>query len=95
MAGCGEITVMQWGVRIQFLAIFLWLTSFSSLAVELSQSKVGQQVLLFPFFTTDNGWDTYINLTLGEGDIVKVRVRSGEDGSEANSFCQWNTRIPR
>ncbi len=81
---------MQYGVRIQFLAIFLWLTSFSSLAVELDQSGMGQ-VLIFPFFTTDNGWDTYINLTLGEGQVLKVRVKSSEDGSEVNSFSIYSS----
>ena len=82
---------MQSGVRIQLLAIFLWLTSLSSLAVELDQSGMGQ-VLIFPFFTTDNGWDTYINLTLDEGEILKVRVKSNEDGSEVNSFSIYSSQ---
>jgi hypothetical protein len=58
-----------------------------ALAVERSDNGKGQ-VLLFPFFTTENGWDSYINTILSVSDrkYLKVRVLNGVDGAVVNSF---------
>ena len=57
-------------------------------AVERNNFGKGQ-VLLFPFFNAENGWNTLINVTLPPfflGHILKVRVLDGEDGVAVNTF---------
>lgn len=46
------------------------------------------QVLLFPFVTGENGWDTYLNLSLSRegGQIVRLRVLEPRDGALIDSF---------
>lgn len=57
-------------------------------AVERNDAGKGQ-VLLFPFFTTENGWDTYLNIVLLSeryDEVLKVRVLDGVDGAVVNTF---------
>jgi len=79
-------------------SIMFWLLatvaiSFSSysFAVRLGQNGKGQ-VLIFPFITAQNNWDTYVDLTLnGSGgatvpSILKIYIRDGVNGEIVNGF---------
>lgn len=69
--------------------LFVWLCTYlpSALAVERDFFGAGQ-VLLFPFFTTENGWDTYLNVSAryDRPNILKVRVLDSEDGVAVDIF---------
>lgn len=60
------------------------------LALAVARDDAGKgQVLLFPFFTTENDWDTYINIVLlseANDEVLKVRVLDGVDGNVVNTF---------
>lgn len=66
------------------LGLLLAIAAASARAVELSGDG---EVLVFPFFSADNGWDSLINISSGsEPAILKIRVREGVDGVEVGSF---------
>lgn len=71
----------------------------NAFAVRLSQHGKGQ-VLIFPFFTAQNGWDTYIDLSLdgstGESapHALKVYIRDGVDGEIVNGFNIYSNADP-
>jgi len=70
------------------LACTLIISASFAFAVQRNDSGKGQ-VLLFPFFTTENGWDTYINLVLlsvNVNEAFKIRVLDGVDGQVVNTF---------
>lgn len=58
-------------------------------AVEVSGDG---EVLVFPFFGADKGWDSLINITLGsEPAVLKIRVRDGVDGVEVGRFNVYSS----
>jgi hypothetical protein len=69
------------------LLSILWLISTQLQAVQLRNDNRGN-VLILPFFTTENNWDSLINITAGGGQsvILKLRIRDSIDGNEINSF---------
>lgn len=57
-----------------------------ALAASLDANGRGQ-VLLFPFVTSQEGWDTYLGLNLGPpGHIVRLRFLDPVDGKELHTF---------
>ncbi len=70
-----------------FLLLSLWFVTLRIEAIELRHDHKGN-VLLLPFFTANNHWDSLINITITSGElaILKLRVRDGIDGKEVNSF---------
>ena len=80
--------------RPTFLAVLLaWVIPMHAQCVQLGEAGVGE-VLVFPFFNTEMGWDTYLELTLDGGDtpqIIKIHVRDDINGDIINSFnlYQW------
>lgn len=69
--------------------IFGLLCTYLSSASAVQRDYFGEgQVLLFPFFTAENGWDTYLNVSTryDRSIILKVRVLDGEDGVVVNTF---------
>lgn len=77
------------GSRITLLALALsaMLGSTSAGAVHISPSGTGQ-VLIFPYYTVRNGFNTLINIanTQGNAKIVKVRFRESLNGREVLNF---------
>ena len=70
------------------VAFCMLLTSLPNFAVERDNGGKGQ-VLLFPFFTTENGWDTYLNvvlLSVRTDEVLKVRIIDGDDGAVVDTF---------
>ena len=72
------------------LILFVFLAIATQIAHAAVRDDSGKgQVLLFPFFTTENGWDTYINIVLlaeAHDEVLKVRVLDGVDGAVVNTF---------
>ena len=70
--------------------LFLSLVVITQLASAVGRDNDGHgQVLLVPFFTTTNGWDTYIDVTRKPSTVqtvLKIRVLDGETGLLVNSF---------
>ncbi len=56
-------------------------------AVNIAQNGLGQ-VLVFPYYTTRNGWNTYFNITNTSNKTVaiKVRWREGMNSRDARDF---------
>jgi hypothetical protein len=56
-------------------------------AVNIAQDGVGE-VLLFPYYTVRNGWDTYVHLTNTSTDTVlaKIRFREAKNSREVRDF---------
>src|SRR5690606_19763494 len=56
-------------------------------AVNISGDGLGE-VLLFPYYTTNNGYDTYINITnTSENAVVfKIRFREAYNSRDARDF---------
>jgi len=70
------------------IVIFTWLPTTHAHSVQLGKAGVGE-VLVFPFFNANMGWDTYLDITFDGGNtpqIVKIHVREGIDGDIVNSF---------
>ncbi len=66
-------------------------------SVELMNNQPGE-VLLFPFFTAENGWDTYINLSLAGpsfqgGVAAKIRILDGVTGEVVKDFNIYPGRL--
>lgn len=84
-------TLLLKSILFWFSIIVVCIDSNSASAVKLGQNGKGQ-VLIFPFFTAQNGWDTYIDLTLDGSSgatvptILKIYVRDGVDGEIVNGF---------
>lgn len=88
-----------------FVAILLWylitsiyLGSNYTYAVQAGHNGSGQ-VLIFPFFTAHNGWDTYIDLTLNGGGstappMLKIYIREGVNGDIVRAFNVYTGRNP-
>ena len=53
-------------------------------AVNVSSNDRGE-VLLFPLYTAQNGWDTYLNL-FTQGGLVHIKFRSAQTGEVLDSF---------
>lgn len=71
-----------------FIVVFLFCSAIPALSVVRVDSGKGQ-VLLYPFFTTENGWDTYINVVLlseTNDEVLKVRILDGVTGAVSNTF---------
>ncbi len=69
-------------------AVLLLITLASHAAgAKLSPNGRGQ-VLLFPFVTAENGWDTFIglNLDVTGGHIVRLRFMHPKDGTALHTF---------
>lgn len=65
------------------------LFAYIPLATAVERDYFGEgQVLLFPFFTVENDWDTYVNVSLTPRDenILKLRVLDGADGNVVDTF---------
>ncbi len=73
--------------RVLAMLVVLILSMEQANAVSLGKNGRGQ-VLLFPFVTAQNGWDTYLglNLSLFGGQIVKLRFLDARDGELVQSF---------
>lgn len=56
-------------------------------AVNVSQNGLGQ-VMLFPYYTVKNGYDTYVHLTNTSSDtvLVKIRFREALNSREVRDF---------
>jgi hypothetical protein len=66
------------------LALILAFVGTPAHAVEVRSDG---EVLVFPFFGADNGWDSLIDISIGpESAILKIRVRDGVNGAEVGSF---------
>ncbi len=86
-------------IRVFTLLALLSVLPVPSLGVELVHDRPGQ-VLLFPMFTTENGWDTYI--TVMPQDLTRsydrtagmftVRFLRGRDGTPIKTFNVYNAR---
>ncbi len=73
---------------ITLLLTGLWLVSSNSSAVQLRHDHRGE-VLIFPFFSAENGWESLIHISRseqGNSKLLKLRVREGINGKEVNSF---------
>lgn len=76
--------------------LVIWLACLAPFASAVERSDNGKgQVLLFPFFTTENGWDTYVNVIFPPqtgAKFLKVRVLDGVDGAVVNTFNVYTKR---
>jgi len=59
-------------------------------SISLDRDGAGQ-VLLYPFFTVENGWDTYINVSIPPfgGRILRMRILEPEHGELVKSFTLY------
>jgi len=75
--------------RPTFIAVLLaCVIPLHAHSVQLGENGVGE-VLVFPFFNANMGWDTYLDLTFYSGDtpqMVKIHVRDDINGDITNSF---------
>ncbi len=92
---------------ITLLLTGLWLVSSNSSAVQLRHDHRGE-VLIFPFFSAENDWESLIHIPGSEGEdraifafpgseenismILKLRVREGINGKEVNRFNIYTYR---
>lgn len=85
------------------IILFVFLLTYStSQAIELRQNG-GGEVLIFPFFSVEKGWDALLTVSTSvefEGrffqrsaGIFKVRVRDAVDGKLVKGFTVYNTGI--
>lgn len=83
-------------IRYLMLSLILLFTAKSLAAddsMKITQDGVGE-VLIFPFFTTQNGWDTYINVFRHSGrypissasPLLHLKFRSAETGDVVKSL---------
>ncbi len=79
-------------MKIIILLASIWSLSTSLSAVELSRDNRGE-VLIFPLFNTNNGWDSLISISAQPyiPNIFRVRVREGENGAQVNTFYVYNS----
>ncbi len=69
------------------IAVVVLMTAFHCSAVERDDSGLGQ-VLLFPFFTTVNGWDSYLNISRPTS-VLRIRVIDGLTGTATSTFAAY------
>ncbi|RVU29430.1 hypothetical protein [Neptunomonas marina] len=86
----------KWIIK-NIIGILLFLTlpawgAYEPAPVRVSENGKGS-VLIFPFYTTENGWDTYINVlggmdrySLRSSPILHMKVRSPETGDVTDAF---------
>lgn len=76
-----------------FAYLTLLATSSLAAAVELREGQYGD-VLLFPFYTVENNWDTYLNVAGAgsRGRVLVLRFRAGEDGREVRTLSVYSRR---
>jgi hypothetical protein len=89
-------------ILIFLISIFLVFQSVCISAVELRQNQ-GGDVLIFPFFNVENGWDSLITVSTSAefsgrffnryAGIFKIRVRDSIDGKHVKSFTVYNSQI--
>jgi hypothetical protein len=62
-------------------------TSTSVQAINIAQDGLGE-VLIFPYYTTRNGWQSYFNITntSSKTTIIKVRWHEGVNSRDARDF---------
>jgi len=79
-------------MKIIILLASIWSLSTSLSAVELSRDNRGE-VLIFPLFNTNNGWDSLISISAQPyiPNIFRVRIREGENGAQVNTFYVYNS----
>ncbi len=79
-------------MKIIILLASIWSLSTSLGAVELSRDNQGE-VLIFPLFNTNNGWDSLISISAQSSfpNIFRVRIREGENGAQVNTFYVYNS----
>lgn len=88
-----EVTAMHRIARWVALAMLL-VPVGASQAVEVSGDKVGE-VLIFPIFTSENGWDTLITVhgaSRRAALSLRVVLREGRGGAVVGSFNTYATK---
>ncbi len=91
---------MKYHLLVVYL-LFLFHSPFS-FAVELRKNG-GGDVLIFPFFSVDKGWDALLTISTSvefearffqrSAGIFKVRIRDALDGKLVKGFTVYNTGI--
>jgi len=72
--------------RLIYVLSFVALSFVSTLAASVEVSSKGKgEALLFPLYTAQNGWDTYLNV-FTQGGLIHVKFRSAENGEVLDSF---------
>ena len=91
MSNCHKWIIKNIIGTLLFLTFPAW-GAYDPTPVKLSENGKGS-VLIFPFYTTENGWDTYINVlgdtdrdSLGLSPILHMKVRSPETGEVTEAF---------
>ncbi|WP_151705420.1 hypothetical protein [Nitrincola alkalilacustris] len=83
--------IKTWGLQA-LAAGSLLLNALPGQAQVLGDDGVGE-VLLFSFFSTQQGWDSYLNISHQPGDsgAFRVLIREGYDGEKVTSFNVYNS----
>ncbi|WP_409525895.1 hypothetical protein [Nitrincola sp. MINF-07-Sa-05] len=83
--------IKTWGLQA-LAAGSLLLNALPGQAQVLGDDGVGE-VLLFSFFSTQQGWDSYLNISHQPGDsgAFRVLIREGYNGEKVTSFNVYNS----
>lgn len=79
--------------QVSFLTCVLFFFQGQAFAASVDANGRGQ-VLLFPFVTSGQGWDTYLGLNLSPfgGQIVRLRFLDPETGEVTNTFNIYSSK---
>lgn len=76
---------MKYSRPLAFFLLLIWMTPVHT---AILSAKGSGQVLLFPFVTSEGGWDTYLGLNLDRrgGHVVRLRFMDPRDGLPMQTF---------